>query len=85
MDIDSKERPSRISLDQKISPAADEVETVPAPTHDDENHPTKETARVVDHVAERALCRRFDFRLMPVLAIMYLFNAYVHVHPRIPY
>ncbi|KAF4993344.1 hypothetical protein FDECE_13459 [Fusarium decemcellulare] len=34
-----------------------------------------ETARVVDHIAERQLCRKFDVRLMPVLAIMYLFNA----------
>lgn len=33
------------------------------------------TAAVVDHVAERKLCRKFDFRLLPVLAIMYLFNA----------
>ena len=34
-----------------------------------------ETAYVVDHHAERALCRKFDFRLLPVLALMYLFNA----------
>ncbi|TVY48128.1 putative transporter [Lachnellula occidentalis] len=34
-----------------------------------------EPAYVVDHHAERALCRRFDFRLLPVLALMYLFNA----------
>ncbi|RFN54048.1 hypothetical protein FIE12Z_1795 [Fusarium flagelliforme] len=34
-----------------------------------------ETARVVDHIAESQLCRKFDVRLMPVLAIMYLFNA----------
>jgi hypothetical protein len=33
------------------------------------------TAAVIDHHAERALCRRFDFRLLPVLALMYLFNA----------
>ncbi|KKK23306.1 putative MFS transporter [Aspergillus rambellii] len=32
-------------------------------------------AHVVDHKAERALCRRFDLRLLPVLAVMYLFNA----------
>ncbi|PGH00576.1 hypothetical protein AJ79_08179 [Helicocarpus griseus UAMH5409] len=32
-------------------------------------------AQVTDHKAERALCRKFDIRLMPVLAIMYLFNA----------
>jgi len=36
---------------------------------------TSETAYVIDHHAERSLCRKFDFRLLPVLAIMYLFNA----------
>lgn len=36
---------------------------------------TGETAAVVDHHAERALCRKFDYRLLPVLAVMYLFNA----------
>jgi hypothetical protein len=30
---------------------------------------------LIDHHAERALCRKFDFRLLPVLAVMYLFNA----------
>ena len=30
---------------------------------------------VVDHHAERALCRKFDFRMLPLLALMYLFNA----------
>jgi hypothetical protein len=34
-----------------------------------------ESAWIVDHHAERALCRKFDFRLLPVLALMYLFNA----------
>lgn len=29
-----------------------------------------ETARVVDHEAERKLCFKFDIRLLPVLAIM---------------
>ncbi|KAI2638357.1 MFS transporter [Xylaria nigripes] len=33
------------------------------------------TVQVVDAAAERALCRKFDFRLLPILAIMYLFNA----------
>jgi hypothetical protein len=31
---------------------------------------TEETARVVDHHAEQALCRKFDYRLLPVLALM---------------
>ena len=29
-----------------------------------------ETARVVDHIAERQLCRKFDVRLMPFEAFM---------------
>lgn len=32
-------------------------------------------ASITDHAAERALCRKFDIRLLPVLALMYLFNA----------
>lgn len=34
-----------------------------------------ETAQVVDKDAEKKLCRKFDFRLLPVLAVMYLFNS----------
>lgn len=29
-----------------------------------------ETARVVDHAAERRLCLAFDVRILPVLAVM---------------
>lgn len=34
-----------------------------------------ETARVLDHDAEVKLCRKFDVRILPFLAVMYLFNA----------
>lgn len=34
-----------------------------------------EVTRVVDHKAERRLCRRFDFRLLPVLAIMCMIRS----------
>lgn len=34
-----------------------------------------ETVAVIDHKAERALVWKFDTRLLPVLAVMYLFNA----------
>ncbi|KAI9157987.1 putative transporter -like protein [Paramyrothecium foliicola] len=54
-----------ISRDEKELAMLDDVDQV---TEDD-------SARVVDHIAERQLCRKFDFRLMPVLAVMYLFNA----------
>ena len=33
------------------------------------------TGYVLDHQAERALCRKLDVRLLPVLAIMFLFNG----------
>lgn len=42
---------------------------------------TEQTARILDPAAERALCRQFDYRLLPVLALMYLFNAYVLALP----
>jgi hypothetical protein len=29
-----------------------------------------EVTRVVDHKAERRLCRKFDYRLLPILAVM---------------
>ncbi len=34
-----------------------------------------DTPMVIDHKAERALVWKFDQRLLPVLAVMYLFNA----------
>ncbi|KMU86198.1 pantothenate transporter liz1 [Coccidioides immitis H538.4] len=41
-----------------------------------ENEELKEdTVRVSDQKAECALCLKFDIRILPVLAIMYLFNA----------
>ncbi|KAI9037135.1 putative MFS transporter [Aspergillus affinis] len=50
--------------------------------HDDIGKPgasapgvVEDVVEVVDHKAERALCLRFDLRLLPVLAVMYLFNA----------
>ncbi|KAI9650982.1 hypothetical protein NHQ30_001019 [Ciborinia camelliae] len=37
--------------------------------------PDAESAYVWDHQAERSVCRKFDLRLLPVLACMYLFNS----------
>ncbi|CEL04643.1 major facilitator superfamily domain-containing protein [Aspergillus pseudodeflectus] len=72
-------------MDTKASPSLTPVES-PArkdslpdedPNKTDRYAPgvVENVAHVVDHKAERALCRRFDLRLMPVLAVMYLFNA----------
>ncbi|KAL4884262.1 major facilitator superfamily domain-containing protein [Aspergillus karnatakaensis] len=73
-------------MDSKTTPPLTAVDTVPAgrdslpdedPPKNDHYAPgvVENVAHVVDHKAERALCRRFDLRLMPVLAVMYLFNA----------
>ncbi|PNY25601.1 transporter [Tolypocladium capitatum] len=67
-----------------VPPATPDVEAVAETKHGaDLGHasssPTDgefvETARVVDHAAERSLCFKFDLRILPVLAVMYLFNA----------
>ncbi|KAK3385226.1 major facilitator superfamily domain-containing protein [Podospora didyma] len=42
---------------------------------DEEADEVAETARVINRIAERQLCRKFDFRILPVLAVMYLFNS----------
>lgn len=57
--------------EDNIVPARGDIERTTAADPDDENLKVEEeTARVIDHVAERRLCRKFDVRLMPVLAIM---------------
>jgi hypothetical protein len=67
-------------MDTKASPSLTPVES-PArkdslpdedPNKSDRYAPgvVENVAHVVDHKAERALCRRFDLRLMPVLAVM---------------
>ncbi|KAF4627428.1 hypothetical protein G7Y89_g10727 [Cudoniella acicularis] len=41
----------------------------------DQINSESEPAFIVDHHTKRAPCRKFDFRLLPVLAVMYLFSA----------
>jgi hypothetical protein len=41
----------------------------------DEAYATEGTSFLIDHVAERKLVWKFDTRILPVLAIMYLFNS----------
>ena len=55
-----------------------DISISPTPSQDPSNPPcdgSGEVVAVVDHASEHALCLKFDIRLMPVLAIMYLFNA----------
>ena len=54
------------SKDDKANVAMEDNVTKPAAQ--------AETARVLDKVAERRLCFKFDVRLMPVLAIMCKFS-----------
>ena len=59
------------AMDVQQAQQAREKEEALEDTRDwEEQRNDEDTARVVDHIAERALCRKFDVRLMPVLAIM---------------
>lgn len=67
------------SIDHGSIKASDE-EKSPAPKtsfadNDNDKNEISIPSFITDHAAERALCRKFDFRLLPFLAIMYLFNA----------
>ncbi|KAI1148776.1 major facilitator superfamily transporter [Nemania diffusa] len=68
-----------LSLDSQHRPAAEDAVSCTKKSADDaesrHENIAEETAHIIDPAAERALCRKFDFRLLPILAIMYLFNA----------
>ncbi|KAI8950631.1 major facilitator superfamily transporter [Xylaria longipes] len=68
-----------LAPDSQHRSAADDVASCNKKSTDDvesvHENVAGETAHIIDPAAERALCRKFDFRLLPVLAIMYLFNA----------
>ena len=59
-----------VSKDAVAYEEANKVES-DAPRPEWKEH--EDTARVLDHKAERALCWKLDIRLMPVLAIMCAF------------
>ncbi|KAL2868105.1 putative MFS transporter [Aspergillus lucknowensis] len=73
--MDSKDSPSLAPMDSP-GPRKDSLpEEDPNRTERYAPGVVENVVHVVDHKAERALCRRFDLRLLPVLAVMYLFNA----------
>jgi hypothetical protein len=48
----------------------------PSETSPTEDKPSDEITSIpIDPVAERALVWKFDIRILPVLAVMYLFNS----------
>ncbi|KAJ8130943.1 hypothetical protein O1611_g2685 [Lasiodiplodia mahajangana] len=65
---DSQHQPAVDDAASCIKKGADDAES-------SRENVAEETAHIVDAAAERALCRKFDFRLLPILAVMYLFNA----------
>ncbi|TWU76017.1 hypothetical protein ED733_007169 [Metarhizium rileyi] len=62
-----------------MAASAVDVETVGKHAHEDgecfKNSLYNDSTAVVDRAAERRLCFKFDIRILPVLAVMYLFNA----------
>ncbi|PQE04366.1 Major facilitator superfamily domain general substrate transporter protein [Rutstroemia sp. NJR-2017a BBW] len=70
--------PSHTSPSLSPAPSSDLKTPLPAsfPTDPDpEPALPSSSSPLINHQAERALCRKFDFRLLPVLACMYLFNS----------
>ncbi|KAJ0308731.1 hypothetical protein COL5a_006454 [Colletotrichum fioriniae] len=65
--------------DNKISPATRLEGSLRDGSVDGENVKKNDydddVVQVVDKAAERALCRKLDLHILPVLAVMYLFNA----------
>ncbi|RYC56835.1 hypothetical protein CHU98_g9379 [Xylaria longipes] len=63
-----------LAPDSQHRSAADDVASCNKKSTDDvesvHENVAGETAHIIDPAAERALCRKFDFRLLPVLAIM---------------
>ncbi|QKX56859.1 uncharacterized protein TRUGW13939_03966 [Talaromyces rugulosus] len=66
-DLDNEAFPSKSNVDIHATTNESTGPGTVDPLHD--------VARVIDHKAERALCRKFDLRLLPILAFMYLCNA----------
>ncbi|KXH26783.1 major facilitator superfamily transporter [Colletotrichum salicis] len=68
-----------VAKDNKITPAARAEGSLRDGSVDGENVKKNDydddVVQVVDKAAERALCRKLDFHILPVLAVMYLFNA----------
>lgn len=52
------------------SGSKDSLAEVEAASFEENARNNNETARVVDHEAERKLCFKFDIRILPVLAVM---------------
>ncbi|KUI66003.1 hypothetical protein VM1G_02127 [Cytospora mali] len=62
------------TIEDTTHPKSD-VDTGDVESFNGEHGVPAETARVLDHAAEVKLCRKFDVRILPFLAVMYLFNA----------
>ncbi|OAA70694.1 Major facilitator superfamily transporter [Cordyceps fumosorosea ARSEF 2679] len=65
------------TLDVEASSNKDNMPHTTLSNDDDLKHGAciEDIARVIDHAAEKSLALKFDFRILPVLAVMYLFNA----------
>lgn len=63
-----------LSSGSRHHPATDDAASCNKKTADDTDSIREttagETVHVIDRAAERALCRKFDFRLLPMLATM---------------
>ncbi|KAG7865680.1 hypothetical protein KL918_004159 [Ogataea parapolymorpha] len=62
------------TMDPKLHDTVDVVSLEQRVT-DDKEHGAGEPVRVLDHKLERRICWKFDIRILPLITVMYLFNA----------
>ncbi|KAI9736659.1 MAG: hypothetical protein M1834_000863 [Cirrosporium novae-zelandiae] len=62
-------------MDQEKFPAKVETDMSPSSLSKGNDIETDEVIPVLDQVIQRSTTRKLDFRLLPLLSLMYLFNA----------
>lgn len=75
MDYDKQSQESPMSDDKQLPTEYGKVIEVNGSGENVVNAEDGRTIAVISPAAERALTRKFDLRILPVLAIMYLFNS----------
>lgn len=69
--------PPRSSVDDKKADFQDDVDIGQVEIQSATPDAALQVLNTIDPVEERKLVRKFDFRILPVLTIMYLFNVLV--------
>ncbi|KAL8789907.1 MAG: hypothetical protein Q9195_006617 [Heterodermia aff. obscurata] len=75
MDYDKRSQDSPVSDEKQLATEEGKVIDISESGDNIVNREDGRTIAVISPAAERALTRKFDFRILPVLAVMYFFNS----------